>query len=86
MAVRYIVALTEAERHALKEMISRNKANRNAIVNAYILLKSDVTCAWTYEDIAASYEVSTKKVERLKKRFVEEGFDAAYLLNNLGRG
>jgi transposase len=58
-------------------MISKNKANRNAIVNAYILLKSDVTCAWTYEAIAASYEVSTKKVERLKKRFVEEGFDAA---------
>jgi transposase len=58
-------------------MISKNKANRNAIVNAYILLKSDVTCAWTYEDIAASYEVSTKKVERIKKRFVEEGFDAA---------
>ena len=77
MAVRYIVALTEAERHALKEMISKNKANRNAIVNAYILLKSDVTCAWTYADIAASYEVSTKKVERIKKRFVEEGFEAA---------
>lgn len=77
MAVRYIVELTDAERQELKEMISKNKANRNAIVNAYILLKSDVTCAWTYEDIAASYEVSTKKVERVKKRFVEEGFEAA---------
>ena len=27
--------------------------------------------------IALAYEVSTKKVEQLKKRFVEEGFDAA---------
>jgi transposase len=77
MAVRYIVELAEAERHALKEMISKNKANRNTIVNAYILLKSDVTCAWTYEEIAASYEVSTKKVERVKKRFIEEGLEAA---------
>jgi len=29
------------------------------------------------EDIALAYEVSTKKVEQLKKRFVEEGFEAA---------
>lgn len=77
MAIRYIVELTDAERHKLKEIISKNHANRSTIVNAYILLKSDVTCGWTYADIATSYEVSTKKVERVKKRFVEEGFDAA---------
>ena len=29
------------------------------------------------EDIASAYDVSTKKVEQLKKRFVEEGFEAA---------
>jgi hypothetical protein len=27
--------------------------------------------------MAVAYEVSTKKVEQLKKRFVEEGFEAA---------
>ena len=31
----------------------------------------------TNEAIASAYEVSTKKVEQLKKRFVEEGFAAA---------
>ena len=47
------------------------------MMNAYILLKADRSCGWTNADIAAAYEVSTKKVEQLKKRFVEEGFEAA---------
>ena len=77
MAVRYIVELTDEERHQLKEIISKNKANRNAIVNAYILLRSDVTCGWLYDEIAQAYDVSTKKVEFVRKRFVEEGLEAA---------
>jgi predicted hydrolase (HD superfamily) len=77
MAIRYVVDLTDTERAALRAMISKNKAKRSTIVNAYILLKADRTCGWTNADIAAAYEVSTKKVEQLKKRFVEEGFEAA---------
>jgi predicted hydrolase (HD superfamily) len=77
MAIRYVVDLTDTERAALREIISKNKAKRSTIVNAYILLKADRTCGWTNADIAAAYEVSTKKVEQLKKRFVEEGFEAA---------
>jgi Homeodomain-like domain len=77
MAIRYIVDLTDTERAALREIISKNKAKRSTIVNAYILLKADRTCGWTNADIAVAYEVSTKKVEQLKKRFVEEGFEAA---------
>ena len=76
MAIRYAVDLTDEERAELREIISKNKAKRSTIVNAYILLKADRTCGWTNADIAAAYEVSTKKVEQLKKRFVEEGFDA----------
>jgi transposase len=77
MAIRYAVDLTDAERAALREIISKNKAKRSTIVNAYVLLKADRSCGWTNEDIALAYEVSTKKVEQLKKRFVEEGFEAA---------
>ena len=77
MAVRYIVELTDEERHQLTEIISKNKANRHTIVNAYILLRSDVTCGWLYEEIATAYDVSIPKVERVRKRFVEEGFEAA---------
>ena len=77
MAIRYAVDLTDTERAALREIISKNKAKRSTIVNAYILLKADRTYGWTNEDIASAYEVSTKKVEQLKKRFVEEGLEAA---------
>jgi transposase len=77
MAIRYAVDLTDAERAELREIISKNKAKRSTIINAYILLKADRTPGWTNADIAAAYEVSTKKVEQLKKRFVEEGFEAA---------
>jgi transposase len=77
MAIRYAIDLTDAERTALREILSKNKVKRSTIMNAYILLKADRACGWTNADIAAAYEVSTKKVEQLKKRFVEEGFDAA---------
>jgi len=77
MAVRYAVDLTDTERAALREIIAKNKAKRSTIINAYILLKADRTCGWPNADIALAYEVSTKKVEQLKKRFVTEGFEAA---------
>jgi transposase len=77
MAIRYAVDLIDTERAVLRDIIAKNKAKRSTIINAYILLKADRTCGWTNEDIAAAYEVSTKKVEQLKKRLVEEGFEAA---------
>jgi transposase len=77
MAIRYAVDLIDSERAALREIISKSQAKRSTIMNAYILLKADRPCGWTNADIAAAYEVSTKKVEQLKKRFVEEGFEAA---------
>src|SRR5919197_1430753 len=77
MAIRYAIDLTDAERAALREILSKNKVKRSTIINAYILLKADRACGWTNADIASAYDVSTKKVEQLKKRFVEEGFEAA---------
>ena len=77
MAVRYIVTLTESERNELQEIVSKNKANRNTIVNAFILLKADQACGWSNKDIAKAYNVSTKKIEQVKKRFVVESYEAA---------
>src|ERR687887_714369 len=77
MAIRYAIDLTDAERAALREILSKNKVKRSTIINAYILLKADRACGWTNADIASAYDVSKKKVEQLKKRFVEAGFEAA---------
>jgi hypothetical protein len=46
-------------------------------MHASILRKADRACGWPNADMAAADDVSTKKVEQLTKRFVEEGFDAA---------
>ena len=77
MAISYAVDLIDSERAALREILSKNQAKRRTILNASILLKADRPCGWTNADSATAYEVSTKKVEPLKKRFVEEGFEAA---------
>jgi transposase len=77
MAIRYAIDLTDAERAALREILSKHKVKSSTIINAYILLKADRSCGWTNADIASAYDVSTKKVEQLKKRCVEQGFEAA---------
>lgn len=77
MAIRYAIDLTDTERAALRELLSKDKVKRSTIINAYILLKADRSCGWTNADIASAYDVSTKKVEQLKKRFIEGGFEAA---------
>ena len=77
MAIRYAVDLTDTERATLREILSKNKAKGSTIINAYVVLKADRSCGWTNADIALAYDVSTKKVEQLKKRFVAEGLEAA---------
>ena len=61
MAIRYAIDLTDAERAALRGILSKNKVKRSTIIHAYILLKADRACGWTNADIASAYDVSTKK-------------------------
>lgn len=49
MAIRYAVDLTDAARVELREIISKNKAKRSTIMNAYILLKAARSCGGTNE-------------------------------------
>jgi hypothetical protein len=81
MAIRYAIDFTDAERVALREIVAKNKVKSSTIIHAYILRKADRSCGWTNADIASAYDVSTKKVAQLKKRGVEEGFDAALYRN-----
>jgi transposase len=76
----YIVTLTEEEREALRELISSGKAAARKLMHARILLKADSAeggPAWTDAVISESLEVGTATVERVRKRFVEEGLEAA---------
>jgi hypothetical protein len=77
--VRYKVTLTEEERRELESILKKGKHTSQSFRNVCILLNSDesenVTKS-TNEEIAKLLHVNVKSVERLKQRFVEEGFDA----------
>jgi hypothetical protein len=67
---RYIVTLGADERESLGELVSKGKHRSQEILNALILLGCD-------EDMARVLNISMKKIDRVKKRFVEEGLNVA---------
>lgn len=78
---KYVVTLTEGERDELRKITSKGKHRAQKILNALILLGCD---EGSYQGIRSTNEVisrvlkiSMKKIDRVKKRFVEEGFDEA---------
>jgi hypothetical protein len=78
---KYIVTLSEDERKKLTELTSKGKQRSQTILNALILLGCDKgefqTERSTNEEMSRVLNVSMRKIDRLKKRFVEESFDAA---------
>jgi len=78
---KYIVTLTKEEREVLGSLVSKGKHQSQKILNALILLDCDTgdyqTNRSTNEEIARVLNISMRKIDRVKKRFVEEGFDAA---------
>jgi len=80
MRKKYIVTLIEEERRMLQEMLSRGKAAARKLMHARILLKADAAAGgpgWNDERIAEALEVGRATIERVRKEFVEEGFEAA---------
>lgn len=78
---KYVVTLTKDEREVLSKLVSRGKHNSQKILNALILLGCDEgefqKNRSTNEEMARILNISMKKIDRVKKRFVEEGFDIA---------
>ena len=78
---RYTVTLTEDERETLRELTSKGKHSSQKILNALILLNCDKG-EWNVnhsinEEISRVLNISMRKIDRVKKRFVEEGLDVA---------
>jgi hypothetical protein len=78
---KYIVTLTEDEREILGGLTYRGKHKSQKIINSLILLACDdgefQKKRSTNKEIARILNISMKKIDRVKKRFVEEGFDIA---------
>ena len=79
--IRYKVTLTEEERENLKSIKSKGKHRSQKIMNALILLNCDEgdfqTKRSTDEQVANVLKISMKKIDRVKKRFVEDGLEVA---------
>jgi len=78
---KYIVTLTKEEREKLSSIASKGKHKSQKIINSLILLGSDEgefqTKRSTNKEIARVLKISMKKIDRVKKRFVENGLDVA---------
>jgi transposase len=77
---KYRVTLTDEERQRLQALIAAGKAAAQALAHARILLKADQAeggPAWPDDRIAEALEVSVATVERVRRRLVEHGLDAA---------
>jgi transposase len=80
MKLRYRVTLTEQERQELEALTKTNKTNAKRFLYARSLLLCDAWPqgpGWTVADTAEAMGVTPRTIEHLKKRFVEEGLDAA---------
>jgi transposase len=75
MAKRYGVTLSEDERAHLLALTKKGKVAARKLTRAHILLQADAGVADTA--MATALHVGTATVERLRKRLVEEGLDAA---------
>src|SRR3954454_17300013 len=77
--VRYKVTLTKQEREELLAILNKGKHTSQQFKNACILLNCDegeYGNKLINEQIAQVLHVNTKTVERVKQRFIEEGFEA----------
>jgi transposase len=80
MAPRYRVTLTEEERRALEARTRSGKTNAPKFVYARALLLCDAGPhgdPWKVADVADALGVTSRTIEHLKARFVEEGIDSA---------
>lgn len=77
---KYRVTLTKEERAELMEIIHKGKHSSQKFRAAYILLNCDrskYADPITNEQISQALKVGMRTIDRVKKRFVEEGFEQA---------
>jgi len=78
---KYTVTLTENERNDLKKITSKGKHKSQKVINALILLGCDTgefqENRSINEEISRVLKIGMRKIDRVKKRFVEDGIDIA---------
>jgi hypothetical protein len=79
--IKYKVTLEAEERTMLAEIATRGRHSSQKMLNALVLLNCDQgrfqEHRLTNQEIANVLPVSMKKIDRVKRRFVEQGLEAA---------
>lgn len=76
---KYVVKLSNEERHRLNDMIGKGKGPAKRLLKARILLKADTSEAgsgWSDSRIIEALETCSSMVYRVRKQLVNEGFEA----------
>ena len=78
---KYKVTLKKEERNLLEAMVQKGSHKSQKVLNALVLLNCDEGRFQNHrvknEDMASVLRISMRKIDRVKKRFIEEGFDTA---------
>lgn len=77
---RYRVTLTQQERTQLEQLTANSKTARHKFLHARTLLLVDASKegpAWKLADVAQALGITSRTIEHIKKRFVEDGLDSA---------
>lgn len=78
---KYIVTLSPEEAEQLRSLVGKGKHAAQKVINALILLNCDQSQGRddrrTSQEIAQVLQVSERKIDRVKRRFVEDGLEVA---------
>ena len=80
MNIKYHVTLTKEEREQLNKLVAKGNTQGYRIRHAQILLALDEieeNKEWTDKKISKAYGTTEKSIGNLRRRFVEQGFEAA---------
>lgn len=80
MNKKYIVTLTEEERQILHQLNKKGKSPVYKVNHARILLLADTRHedgGWTDQAISKALNISIPTIERVRRRLVEQGIEAA---------
>lgn len=78
--IHYTIKLTKTEVEDLREIIKKGFHTSQTFRTAYILLNCDVgkySDKVTNEQISKVLKIGMRTIDRIKKKFIEEGFEAS---------
>ena len=77
-SVKYIIELSDADRRALQEVVSKGKSPAKAILRANILLASDRNNKkhMTVSEIAETYHTTPTTVQNIRTSYANNGLEA----------